>query len=475
MKNASMQNFERCVLVSGLISLPAWDELWAAYLSSHNILRSMESEVFPENFSHYIVEQGVLNDWQVQQLLAGHTKFNLGSYQIVNSLGQGGMGQVFLAKHSVTQQEAAVKVLPRDKCAPEAIKNFQYEIKVLSSLHHPNIVGALDAGEDGGVCYLVCEYVPGQNLRKLIRNGRPLTMKSAASILSQAAMALQYTHELGYVHRDIKPGNILVTPNGVAKLTDFGLTTQIGGKNDPRAGKIVGTADYLSPDQVKCPTNPVPLWDIYSFGCSLYYIVTGKVPFPGGTTMEKARAHIDLLPLDPRLLNPTLSEDFVNVIADMMAKDPDKRIQSAYAVMERLSKWSPPTPCDIEMVDGAVLMAAQKRKQPVTNQVSVNAIMNAGANAAPIILRKEDKLDFDFLTKKRSSENKTPVGKDTIVTRHPAFSESEDLMSVQMSKQIEEYGNRVNTHDVLFPAITLFGIVPVTIMILTWLVHSIIM
>ena len=149
MKNATMQNFERCVLVSGLISLPAWDELWADYLASRNILRSMEGEVFPETFSHYIVERGVLNDWQIQQLLAGHTKFNLGSYQIVNSLGQGGMGQVFLARHSVTKQEAAVKVLPRDKCAPEAIKNFQHEIRVLSSLHHPKIVGALDAGEDG--------------------------------------------------------------------------------------------------------------------------------------------------------------------------------------------------------------------------------------------------------------------------------------------------------------------------------------
>lgn len=475
MKNATMQNFERCVLVSGLISLPAWDELWADYLASRNILRSMEGEVFPETFSHYIVERGVLNDWQIQQLLAGHTKFNLGSYQIVNSLGQGGMGQVFLARHSVTKQEAAVKVLPRDKCAPEAIKNFQHEIRVLSSLHHPNIVGALDAGEDGGVCYLVCEYVPGQNLRKLIRNGRPLTMKSAASILSQAAMALQHTHEQGFVHRDIKPGNILVTPHGVAKLTDFGLATQIGGKNDPRAGKIVGTADYLSPDQVKCPTNPVPLWDIYSFGCSLYYIVTGKVPFPGGTTMEKARAHIDLLPLDPRLLNPTLSEDFVNVIADMMAKDPDKRIPSAYAVMERLAKWSPPTPCDIEMVDGAELMAAQMRKRPTTTQVSINTIMQAGANAAPVILGKadeKDKLDFDFTAKKKEPVN----NKDTVgaISRHPAFSESEDLMSVQMSRQIEENERRVKTNDYLMPTVTLFGIVPAVLMFLTWLFYSLI-
>lgn len=470
MKNSAMQNFERCVLVSGLLTLPKLDELWQNYLQSRNILRAMEEEVFPDKFSSFLVEQNALNSWQIQQLLAGHTKFNLGAYQIVDSLGQGGMGQVFLARHAVTRQEAAVKVLPRDKSTPEAVKNFQHEIKVLSSLHHPNIAVALDAGEDGNVFYLVCEYVPGQNLRKLIRNGRALTMKSAASILSQAALALHHTHEKGFVHRDIKPGNILVTPQGLTKLTDFGLAAAIGGKNDPRAGKIVGTADYLSPDQVRCPTTPVPIWDIYSLGCTLYYIVTGKVPFPGGSTLEKARAHIDLLPLDPRLLNPTLSTEFVDVIADMMAKEPDKRIPTAFAVIERLAKWSPPIACNIEMVDGAELQAAKIGMTPIgSTPVSIAAIMNAEAKAAPIILSKpKERVEFDVAAKNRKGGKNAE--RDTVgnINHHPAFSESEDLLSVQMSKQLEESMRKTGAFNLL-PVIGLFLIAPAILMGLTWL------
>jgi hypothetical protein len=109
---------------------------------------------------------------------------------------------------------------------------------------------------------------------------------------------------------------------------------------DPRYGKIVGTADYLSPDHIQSPWSPIPAWDIYSLGCTLYYAVTGKVPFPGGTTKDKARAHTELKPLDPRRLNHLLSDAFVDVIADMMAKDPAQRIPSALAVIERLSPWA---------------------------------------------------------------------------------------------------------------------------------------
>ena len=111
-------------------------------------------------------------------------------------------------------------------------------------------------------------------------------------------------------------------------------------EKDPRFGKIVGTADYVSPDHVQAPWNPTPLWDIYSLGCTLYYAVTGKVPFPGGTTADKARAHCELRPLDPRRLNPQLTSEFVDIMADMMAKDPALRIQSAAEVMRRLEPWA---------------------------------------------------------------------------------------------------------------------------------------
>ena len=286
---------------------------------------------------------GLLNAWQAKQLLDGRTKFNLGPYLIVDSIGQGGMGQVFKARHEKIERIVAVKVLPRDKSTPEAIASFTREIRALASLDHPKLVGALDAGEDGNVHYLVTEYVPGTDLRKLVRRDGPLESSAAASIISQVAEGLEYAHAQGIVHRDVKPGNVLVSPEGEAKLSDLGLAGPLSGESeaDPRHGKIVGTADYLSPDQVRDPWNPTPAWDIYSLGCTLYYAVTGKVPFPGGTTADKARAHCELRPLDPRRLNPRLGPDFVEVMADMMAKEPAQRIPTAREVIARLAPFLP--------------------------------------------------------------------------------------------------------------------------------------
>ena len=207
--------------------------------------------------------------------------------------------------------------------------NFTREIRALARLDHPKLVAALDAGQDGNVYYLVTEYVPGMDLRKLVRERRAAGACPPRRRSSRRwPKGLEYAHAQGVVHRDVKPGNVLVSPDGQAKLSDLGLSGPLDGaaENDPRYGKIVGTADYLSPDQVRDPWTPTPAWDIYSLGCTLYYAVTGKVPFPGGTTADKARAHCELRPLDPRRLNPRLSAEFVEMMADMMAKEPAQRI-----------------------------------------------------------------------------------------------------------------------------------------------------
>jgi hypothetical protein len=156
------------------------------------------------------------------------------------------------------------------------------------------------------------------------------------------AAGLQHAHEQGIVHRDVKPGNVLVTPDGSAKLSDLGLAwpLEAKGDQDPRYGQILGTADYLAPDHIKNPYEPQPAWDIYSLGCTLYYAVTGKVPFPSGSLSEKARAHCELRPLDPQQLNPELSPEMVAVIAEMMAKDPAERIAGAAEVVVRLAPWT---------------------------------------------------------------------------------------------------------------------------------------
>jgi serine/threonine protein kinase len=167
-------------------------------------------------------------------------------------------------------------------------------------------------------------------------------MPAAASIVSQVAAGLEHAHQQGLVHRDVKPGNILVTPDGHAKLSDLGLAGPLlgGAEKDPRFGKIVGTADYLSPDHIQSPWTPAPAWDIYSLGCTAYYAVTGKVPFPGGSTAEKAHAHRHLKPLDPRVLNPNVSTEFADVLAQMMAKRAEERTPRAAAVIEQLRPWA---------------------------------------------------------------------------------------------------------------------------------------
>ncbi len=350
MTNVRRSNFEKCALASGLLNASQLDEAriaLRAHAGESVVSEASDPDSSDPNLSERLVQMGLLNAWQAKQLLDGRTRFTLGPYRIVDSLGQGGMGHVYKAEDQVLRRPVAIKVLPREKSTPEAIANFNRESQALGSLNHPRLVKAIDAGYDGNVYYLVVEYVPGCDLRKLVRRDGPLSLALAASIISQVAEGLHHAHQRGIVHRDVKPGNVLVTPEGEAKLSDLGLAGSMyaTADDDPRYGKIVGTADYLSPDHINSPFNPTPAWDIYSLGCTLYYAVTGKVPFPGGTTSDKARAHLEMKPLDPRRLNTQLTDRFVDVIADMMAKDPAERIPTAEAVAMRLSPWlrgSPP-------------------------------------------------------------------------------------------------------------------------------------
>ena len=284
---------------------------------------------------------GRLNKWQVEQLKQGRTQFKLGDYLVTDSIGRGGMGEVYKAVHTMMGRVEAIKVLPQYKSTPTAIASFTREIRAQAQMDHPNLVRASYAGHHANVYYLVTEYVPGTDLRKFVRARQRLTMYEAATIISQAAKGLEYAHSRGMIHRDIKPGNLLVTPDGQTKVSDLGLAGFLGEGNgvDPRAGKTVGTADYLAPELIQDPHALSPAVDVYSLGCTLYYAVTGKVPFPGGTTREKAMRHLDGNPLKPSRINPELSDEFVEVIAAMMEKDPTKRIKTAAEVVERLAPW----------------------------------------------------------------------------------------------------------------------------------------
>lgn len=326
----SKLSFEEAAIRSGLITSRKYERVC-------ELAGTRDSEIVAAT----LVKSGVLTQYQATQLKTGRTKLTLGPYLITDWIGQGGMGQVFKAVHRVMGRVCAVKVLPLEKSTPQSRDSFQREIRLQAELDHPSVVRAYDAGVDGSVHYLVTEYVPGTDLRRLVRGGGPLSQSEAASIIAQVARGLQYAHDIGLVHRDIKPGNILVTTDGVAKLSDIGLaawTTSMD--SDPRAGKIVGTADYLSPEQIQNPLGVGASSDIYSLGCSVYYAVTGKVPFPGGDARSKCKRHCEQTPWHPRKFTPELSEDFVDTIADMMEKDPARRLGSATEVAERMEPFA---------------------------------------------------------------------------------------------------------------------------------------
>jgi serine/threonine protein kinase len=333
--------FVQSGLSSGLLTQEDMDEAMAVFATRGEPSPEPPSD---EQLAAQLVALGRLTRWQAEALRQGQTKFTLGVYHLIDGIGKGGMAEVYKAEHGVMGRVVAVKVLPKSRSTPEAIASFRREVRAQAQLHHENLVVAHDAGQDGVFHFLVTEYVPGTDLRRLVRRRGKLSMATAAVIISQAARGLAHAHSRGFIHRDVKPGNLLVTPEGHTKVSDLGL---VGYFNDEipagtQGGKIVGTADYLSPEQIISPNTLTTASDIYSLGCTLYYAVTGKVPFPGGRTADKARAHVNFnwLPIDPRRFNPDLTDEFVEVIADMMAKQVEDRIQTADEVVERLAPWA---------------------------------------------------------------------------------------------------------------------------------------
>jgi serine/threonine protein kinase len=331
-------------LASGLLSQQQIDDAISGLLAGPAGTALTEAQITDEMLGKRLVEVGYLNAWQVEQLKEGRTKFNLGPYRIVNAIGKGGMGHVFKAEHKLLGRIEAIKVLPKAKSSPDAVAAFQREIRAQAQLDHPNLVRVSYADYEGDTYFFVTEFVPGTDLRKLVRRNGPLAYPVAATIISQAADGLHYAHRRGLVHRDVKPGNLLVTPDGRTKITDLGLAwflmEELEGANPAgKTNSLVGTADYLAPETIREPDKILPVSDVYSLGCTLYYAVTGKVPFPGGTTAEKIRRHLNEVPLNPLHFNPDLPDGFCDVIAAMMHKNPDKRTPTAAAVVELLRPW----------------------------------------------------------------------------------------------------------------------------------------
>jgi len=336
------RRFLDTAIASGLLAASELDEAQAAAGLSTG---AATADAVDKAIADLLVERSQITRFQADQMLLGRSRLTLGQYVIVDQVGHGGMGQVFKAKHRMMGRFVAVKVLPKAKWTTETEAAFRREIEMLGRLDHENLVHAHDANFDAGVYYLVTELVPGLDLRRHVRRHGPLDEVMAASVISQAARGLAYAHAIGVVHRDVKPGNILVRDDGRVKVSDLGLAGtvfDVGEEEGPR--RVSGTMDYMAPEQIRHPERIHPSADIYSLGCTLYFAVTGKVPFPDGTREEKAKRHLSAEPVPLRELAPQVSPPFAQVVAAMMRKDPRERVASAEAVLELLRPWTPSEP-----------------------------------------------------------------------------------------------------------------------------------
>ena len=297
-----------------------------------------------EKLSAELIAANVLTEWQAEKLLAGkHKGFMLGKYKLLRHLGKGGMSQVYLAEHTLMKRKVAIKVLPPNRVEDSTyLERFRIEARAAAKLDDPNIVRAYDIDNEDSVHYLVMEYVEGQDLHQLVRDVGPLPYEKAADYVAQVARGLSHAHAMGLVHRDIKPANCLLDKNEVVKLLDMGLARLIDDEASltlDNNENVLGTADYLAPEQALNSHKADARADIYSLGCTLYFLLTGHPPFPDGTISERLIKH--QVESAPSILKerPDAPSVLLNICTRMMSKRPEDRYQTAADVSERLTEW----------------------------------------------------------------------------------------------------------------------------------------
>jgi WD40 repeat protein/serine/threonine protein kinase len=297
-----------------------------------------------------LVQRKLLTAYQVQHLMAGRAMgFFLGKYKILDPLGQGGMGYVLRAEDTETSRSVALKLLPHEATRdPDRVARFHREARAAMKLEHPNIVQTFELGQEGQLHYIAMEFIEGKSLKELIAQDGRLDPESAVNLIIQVAQALQCAAGQGIVHRDIKPSNILVTPRGTAKLLDLGLAkffdpeaTESGWlRTLTRTGHMMGTIDYVAPEQAEDPRAADVRSDIYSLGCTLYQCLTGLVPFPEGTYVQKLLKHREGDAVQPIQLVPHMDPELSLVVERMMARRPEDRFPTADVLVEVLKKFS---------------------------------------------------------------------------------------------------------------------------------------
>ena len=335
----TIDDFLRVVRKSGLVEEPRLAAAVAAWADP--------SLPLPEELVRAVIDAGLLTDWQVDQLRKGrHKGFVLGKYRLLRLLGTGGMSSVYLAEHTTLQGLVAIKVLPVKRVDQTSyLARFEREAREAFRLNHPNIVRPIDLDTSGTIHFIAMEYVEGVDLAVKVKHDGPLGVREAADFIRQAALGLHRAHEAGLVHRDIKPANLMLDRHGTVKILDFGLALARATEEEDASltkthdEKVLGTADYLAPEQARDSHVADRRSDIYALGCTLYYLLTGRAPFAKGSIAERIQAHMKRPP--PNLLEergdvpPAIAELYFR----MLEKHPDARPQTAQEIADALGTW----------------------------------------------------------------------------------------------------------------------------------------
>jgi len=311
----------------------------------------------PAKIAAAMRKAGLVTEWHTDKLLAGKYKgFFLGKYKLLGHIGSGGMSSVYLAEHTRMHDKRAIKVLPRTRVKDATyLARFQLEAKAIASLNHPNIVSAFDIDNEGDTHYIVMEYVDGVDLQVLVRRDGPVDPATAAQLLAQAADGLAHAHKRGVIHRDVKPANLLLDSQGSIRLLDMGLalvaTEEAESLTVMHNENVLGTADYLAPEQALNSHTVDHRADIYGLGCTLYFLLTGRPPFPDGTLAQRIAKHQTEMPPSIKKLRPDCPGEIEGICVKMIQKDPQYRYQSATDVAEVLRKFAAKTP--VKQLTGA--------------------------------------------------------------------------------------------------------------------------
>ena len=323
----------------------------------------------PLDLADYLIQIEWLTHYQCSCLFEGNWNgLNLGHYQLLDRLGEGGVSEVFKAWDSLKGRVVALKVLRRDLAShEEGVRQFQRELQAVTRLSHPNVIKTFEANQIGSVHCFAMEFVEGIDLHRYVAEHSPLPVEQACDFARQTAQGLQHAHQMGLVHRDVKPANLFLinpplgnkaptgpagrrAPDPVVKILDWGLARTMplpgseeasSAQSEAEKGMLIGTADFVAPEQARDPCLVDTRADIYSLGCTLYFLLTGRPPFEGSNLMQKLLQHQEAEPTPLRQLRPDVPEELEALVHRMLAKRPEDRFQIPLLVVVPLRRFCP--------------------------------------------------------------------------------------------------------------------------------------